>query len=298
MAAYNQEMFAKISASLSSGSNKQQSSFANILRLKVGNTYTVRLLPNVKEPGKTIFHYYSHGWNSLATGQFVNAISPSTWGERDPIDETKFRLQKGGTEEEKENSRLLTRRENWLVNVYVVNDPTNPENNGKIKMLRYGKQLHKIVSEAIEGEDADEFGARVFDLSPDGCNLKIKAEEQGGYPTYVSSRFVSPSKITGLTDDDTMNEIYTGIHDLESVFTVKSYDELKDMLDDHFFCKEPDSVVSERADVAPVSAPPTVKPAASPAPVSQTASVTPVDSTDDNGDDDDKVKAILDSMDM
>lgn len=296
MAAYNQEMFAKISASLNTGSNKQ-SNYANVFRMKAGNTYTVRLLPNVKEPAKTIFHYYSHGWNSLATGQFVSAVSPSTWGERDPIDEAKFRLQKSGTEEEMENSRLLTRRENWLINIYVVNDPTDPENNGKVKMLRYGKQLHKIITSAIEGEDSDEFGARVFDLSPDGCSLKIKVEEQGGFSTYVSSRFTSPSKIAGLTDDSAMNEIYNDIHDLEGLNTVKSYDELKDMLDEHFFCKEPESVVSERDDVAPVSAPPVSKPA-SVAPVSQTASVTPVDSDDDEGDDDDKVKAILDSMDM
>ncbi|NDB28524.1 hypothetical protein EB151_03115 [archaeon] len=154
--------------------------------MKAGNTYSVRLLPNVKAPNKTLFHYYSHGWNSLATGQYVSAISPSTWGERDPIDEAKFRLSKNGSEQEKEDSKLLTRRENWLINVYVVSDPTNAENNGQVKILRFGKQLHKIIMSAIEGEDADEFGHRVFDLSSEGCSLKIKIEEQGGYPTYDS----------------------------------------------------------------------------------------------------------------
>ena len=96
MAAYNQEMFAKISEAMKSN-NSQQSNIGNILRLKPGNTYSVRLLPDVKAPNKTLFHYYSHGWNSLATGQYVSAISPSTWGERDPIDEAKFRLQKHGS---------------------------------------------------------------------------------------------------------------------------------------------------------------------------------------------------------
>ena len=64
MAAYNQEMFAKISEAMKSN-NSQQSNIGNILRLKPGNTYSVRLLPNVKAPNKTLFHYYSHGWNSL-----------------------------------------------------------------------------------------------------------------------------------------------------------------------------------------------------------------------------------------
>ena len=241
MSAYNQEMFAKISEAMKGNTNNNQANYSNILRLKSGNTYTVRLLPNIKEPSKTLFHYYSHGWNSLATGQYISAVSPSTWGERDPIDEAKFKLAKHGTEQEKEDSKLLTRRENWLINVYVVNDPTDSENNGQIKILRFGKQLHKIINSAIEGEDADEFGFRVFELSPDGCNLKIKVEEQGGYSTYVSSRFASPTKIPGLVNDESYNEVYKGIYDLESVFPVKSYDELKDMLNDHFFCKEPDS---------------------------------------------------------
>ena len=291
MAAYNQEMFAKISEAMKSN-NSQQSNIGNILRLKAGNTYTVRLLPNVKAPNKTLFHYYSHGWNSLSTGQYISAISPSTWGERDPIDEAKFRLAKHGSEQEKEDSKMLTRRENWLINVYVVGDPTDGENNGKVKILRFGKQLHKIIMAAIEGEDADEFGSRVFDLSENGCSLKIKVEEQGGYSTYVSSRFASPSKIPGLVDDDSMNDVYNNVYDLESVFTVKSYEELKDMLNEHFYCKDPDDVDVAEAD-EPVSAPKTV------------ISAKPVDDDDDDisydiggKDDDDKVKDILASMDL
>jgi hypothetical protein len=69
-------------------------------------------------------------------------------------------------------------------------------------MLRFGKQIHKIVMEAVEGDDSDEFGARIFDLSENGCNFKVKAERQGEYPTYVSSRFASPSKLKGLTKDE------------------------------------------------------------------------------------------------
>ena len=295
MAAYNQEMFAKISEAMKSN-NSQQSNIGNILRLKAGNTYSVRLLPNIKDPKKTLFHYYSHGWNSLATGQYVNAISPSTWGERDPIDEAKFRLAKHGTEQEKEDSKMLTRRENWLMNVYVVNDPTNGENNGKVKILRFGKQLHKIIMSAIEGEDAEEFGHRVFDLSDQGCSLKIKIEEQGGYPTYVSSRFESPKAVPGLVNDDVINDIYKTNYDLDSVFTVKSYDELKDMLNEHFFCSDPDA--PEPAPSVPSSSVPA-------APVAEdndddhdlgpTASSS---SSDDDDDEESKVKDILASMDL
>ena len=87
--------------------------------------------------------------------------------------------------------------------------------------------------EAIEGEDADEFGERIFDLTKNGCSLKVKVEEQGGYPTYVSSRFAAPTSLTGITAD-TVKDVYDKIYDLETVFPVKSYDELTTMLNEHY----------------------------------------------------------------
>ena len=228
--------------------------YKDFLRTTPGNTYIVRLLPNIKNPDKTFFHYYSYGWNSLATGQLVSCTSPSTWGQRDPISEEFFRIRRNGTEEEKEKSRALNRKENWLANVYVVNDPVTPENNGTIKVLRYGRQLNKIIMDAIEGEESADFGPRIFDLSPAGCSLRIKVEKQGDYPTYVSSKFALPKEVEGLAASD-YEEIYSGILDLESYVTVKSYEELKEMLDTHYHCKTD----IDDADIAPtatVSTPP------------------------------------------
>jgi len=219
----------------------QQTSTSNIMRLKPGNTYILRLVPFVKDPSKTFFHYYSHGWVSEMTGQFQSAISPQTWGERDPIAEARYRLSRTGSEEEKEKAKALNRKENWLVNVYVVKDPDNPENEGKVKILRFGRQLHKIVMEAMEGEDADEFGEKIFDLTSEGCSFRVKVEEQGGYPTYVSSRFASPSQISGVTDN-TVKDVYDQTFDLENVFPVKSYDELATMLTEHYHGVTEDSV--------------------------------------------------------
>ena len=167
----------------------------------------------------------------------------------------------------KRKRRLYAVWRSGLVNVYVIDDPTNPDNNGKVKMLRYGKQLHKIITEAIEGEDAEEFGPRVFDLGAEGVNFKIKVEQQGDYPTYVSSRFTTAGKID--LSDDQQEKAYTGVFDLSQVFPLKSYDELKQMLDEHYFCKSEDAeeltipeppaavaskeVVSEPAPAAPTA---------------------------------------------
>jgi len=216
-----------------------QSNFRDILKFEVGKTYNLRILPNVKDPTKTFFHYYNHAWESFSTGQFLSVVSPSTWGERDPISEARFSILKHGTEEEKEKAQKITRRENWTANVYVVDDPTNPDNNGKVKIMRFGRQLYKIITEAIEGEDADVFGPKIFDLSKDGISLKVKCERQGDFPTYVSSKFgPTASAIPGM-DKDAEKEAFDSVHDLESLFPVKSYDELKQTLDEHYYCKDP-----------------------------------------------------------
>ena len=229
-------MFATIKDALNKPTQTNNTT-SNIMRLKTGNTYTVRIVPYVKDPSKTFFHYYSHGWVSEATGQFQSSISPQTWGERDPIAEARFKIVRTGTEEEKEKAKALNRKENWLINVYVVKDSDNPENEGKVKIVRFGRQLHKIIMEAIEGEDAQEFGERIFDLTENGCNLRIKVEEQGGYPTYVSSRFASPSEIPGVSENN-VKDIYDQVYDLENVFPVKTYEELQTMLNEHYYGKQ------------------------------------------------------------
>ena len=70
---FNSNMFESIKSALESAKSKQGGSkYKNLLSLAAPATYVVRLLPNVKNPQETFLHYYHHGWNSIATGQYVN----------------------------------------------------------------------------------------------------------------------------------------------------------------------------------------------------------------------------------
>ena len=247
MSTFNTSMFQSIKDALASSESKGSATFNEIMQTKVGNTFTVRLLPFAKDPSKTFFHYYNHGWNSFATGQYVQTLSPQTFGERDPIAEERFKVLRTGSDEDKEKMQAVRRLEKWLVNVYVIDDPANPDNNGKVKILRYGKQLQKIITEAIEGEDAEEFGPRIFDLGSEGVNFKIKVEQQGDFPTYVSSRFTAAGKVD--LSEDQQKDIYDGTFDLTEVFTLKSYDDLKEMFNEHYYCKTEDSTPETTAPV-------------------------------------------------
>ena len=232
---FTSSMFESIKSALQK--NSQGSSYKDILKTEVGNTYAVRLLPNVKDPSKTFFHYYSVGWTSFATGQYISYVSPSTFGERDPVLEAKYRILRNDadSEELKRKAAAVLRSEKWLVNAYVVKDSKISENENKIMIVRYGKQLHKIIMDAIDGEGSEDYGPRIFDLSSNGCNLVIKVEKQGDYPTYVSSKFGMPKAVEGL-DESKMETIYNNALDLTAVLPVKSYDEIQSLLQEHFYC--------------------------------------------------------------
>jgi len=282
-------MFESIRGALASSEEKSSSTVANILRTEPGNTYTLRLLPFAKDPSKTFYHYMQHGWNSFATGQYVSAVSPQTTGDRDPIAEIRYKFYRGN-DSEKAIASKITRSEKWLANVYVVNDPVNPDNNGKVMILRYGKQLHKIIASAIDGEDAGDLGPRIFDLGPDGCNFKVIVEKQGDFPTYVSSKFTFPSAIEGLGEDK-FESIYNNVYDLESTFTIKSYDDLKGMVDEHILVNDSSTEQSTVAPVTPVTT-------SVPTPPIEDTKPTPVTTEGKPAEEDEDIKDLLAGLDL
>lgn len=236
-------MFEAIKQSLSSKNESTGGGnglYKEILKFTAGNTYQVRLVPNPNSPKETIFHHYNHGWNSNATGKYVTALCPTTFGETCPIDAYYLKTYRNGTDSEKEAAKVLSRKEGWLVNVYVISDPTNPENEGKVKILRYGRELAKIIESATEGDDVKEFGVeKVFDVLS-GSTLRIKCEnrtEKGRavskMVTYASSKFLRASELD--LDEDDLQKIYDSTHDLKTVNKQTSPAEMQRLLDEHFF---------------------------------------------------------------
>lgn len=252
MSINTKSMFEAIKQSLSSSDKKEGGNglYKEILKFSAGNTYQVRLVPNANSPKDTIFHYYNHGWNSNATGKYVTALCPTTFGETCPIDAYYLKTYRTGTESEKEAARVLSRKEAWMVNAYVISDPENPENEGKVKILRYGKELAKIIESALEGDDAQEFGVeKVFDVI-NGSTLRIKCESRTGnnrgsrqMVTYASSKFLSPSELD--LNEKQVQEIYDSVHDLKSVNKQTTTAEMQRLLDEHFFNLTTGSPVEE-----------------------------------------------------
>lgn len=240
-------MFSTIKQALK---NKKSSAgnevFKNFMRFEPGkpgtsgNEYVVRFLPYLKDPENTFFEFISYNWNSLSTGKWINEISPVTFGERCPIAEEKAKIfnDKSSTQEDLDKARLLKRTKQWLANIYIVNDPINPQNNGTVKILRMGKQLYDKVYNALDEENSESIGNDIF-LNPEnsnGYNFRIICEQGPKFQTYARSDFSrNKTIISELSSPEKIKEILDTAFDLKSVFTVKSYNELKQILDEHYF---------------------------------------------------------------
>lgn len=232
-------LFDQLKASLNTASSGGGERFKDILKFEQGKTYQVRLLFNFNNPKETFFHHYFHGWTSVKTGKYVTGLCPSTFGESCPIDEYVIKTYRTGTESEKKTLSDIKRKENWYVNVYVISDPTNPENEGQVKIMKYGKELNAIIMSAIEGDDAEEFGPKVFDLK-NGCSLRVKCETRSNkgpgasrnFITYAASKFLSPSTIE--VDEE---EVASKLHNLTNILKKTSYKEMQTLIDEHWFCK-------------------------------------------------------------
>lgn len=223
-------MFDAIKSGIETPENTNKIDYSNIMKFEIGKTYRVRLLPYVADPSKTFWHYSEYGFTSKATDQYMSAISPSTWGEPCPLREQYLINFKTTGKSD------IKKRDQWLINAYVIDDPTNPANNGTVKIIRYGKQLDTVIRAIIEGDLKEDVGQYAFDLSSNGYDLIIKVDKQQDYPNYSASSFARRAcALPGVGDDmEKIEAIYNSAFDLSSIFPVKSYAALQKMMEEHY----------------------------------------------------------------
>jgi hypothetical protein len=116
-------------------------------------------------------------------------------------------------------------------NIYVVKDPANPENEGKVFLFKYGKKIFDKIMESMQPEYEDDTPIEAFDFWK-GANFKLKAKNVAGYRNYDSSEFASVGPL--LDDDDALEAIWKKQYSLAEIVApdqFKSYDELKKRLD-------------------------------------------------------------------
>ena len=197
---------------------------------KSGNGYSIiRFLPAPTDEDLPWARMWNHGFQGPGGWYIENSLT--TLGQKDPVSEYNSKLWNSGIEANKEVARKQKRRLNYTSNVYIVKDPAHPENEGQVRLYRYGKKIFDKINDLMNPEFEDETPVNPFDLW-EGANFKMKIRKVEGFSNYDKSEFDTPSAL--LEDDNKMEEIWNTEHSLKEIVSddkFKPFDELKEKLD-------------------------------------------------------------------
>lgn len=197
---------------------------------KAGNGYAViRFLPAPQGEDLPWVRVFNHGFQGPGGWYIENSLT--TLNKKDPVSEYNTMLWNSGIEANKDQVRKQKRRLTYISNIYVVKDPANPDNEGKVMLFKYGKKIFDKINEAMNPQFEDEEAVNPFDLW-EGADFKMKIRNVEGYRNYDKSEFDSPSPL--LDDDEKLEKVWAKEQSLQEFLDAKnfkSYEELKAKLD-------------------------------------------------------------------
>jgi hypothetical protein len=246
---------------------------------KAGNgTATIRFLPRVEGDELPWVRIFSHGFQG-PTGKWYIENSLTTLGDNDPVGELNTQLWNSGSEANKEIARKQKRKLSFIANVLIVSDPKHPENEGQVKLFKFGKKIFDKIMDKAKPTYEDETPVNVFDFW-EGANFKLRMRKKDGFTNYDESAFLEPAAIGS---DEEIVDVAKAQHKLAEFLdrkNFKSYDELKKKLDQVLsgdaFASKSAAAMSDEDEMPTASAP---KIASKPAPTPK-ASVSDDDEED------------------
>jgi hypothetical protein len=231
----NLDKLTKAIEQLNSNTGGQDSSDDNYWRPEVdkaGNGYAViRFLPAPAVDGDDGLPWtkiYTHGFQGPGGWYIENSLTSLNNG-KDPVSEYNSELWNSGIEANKEIARKQKRRLTYISNILIVEDTKHPENNGQVKLYKFGKKIFDKITDAMN--PPPEFGetpVNPFDLWK-GANFKLKIRKVEGFQNYDKSEFDAPSALYD-GDDAKLEAIWKSEYSLKEILdpkNFKSYDELK-----------------------------------------------------------------------
>lgn len=156
---------------------------------KAGNgNAIVRLLPATEGETLPFIRYWSHSFQGPTGLWIVNEMCPTTKGKKCPICDYNRELWNSGDEAKKKLASKQKRRLNFISNVLVLKDPANPDNEGQVKLFRYGQKIWDKINELMHPSFEGEESVNPFDFW-EGAPLKIKIRNVDNYRNYDKSEF-------------------------------------------------------------------------------------------------------------
>lgn len=198
-----------------------------MIHFKPGNTFRFRLLftPGDERTQPYINKYTHVFYDKNATNRLNYIVCPTSeymdgrngFSKCPVCDQTNKWYKEGekGSQSSSELYGIFKRQFNGFVLAYVINDPINEENNGTVRIMRYGVNIRKYLKAKIHGvndkdnsiiEGADAIGLEAFKLK-NGRDLIITVTEKEVmdkgkkkvYPEYTCE-FASKTSDIDLTE--------------------------------------------------------------------------------------------------
>ena len=241
---------------------------------KAGNGYAViRFLPAPEGEDLPWAQVWSHAFQGPGGWYIENSLT--TLGKKDPVSDLNRSLWNSGSDSDKDTARKQKRKLSYYSNIYVVSDPANPQNEGRVFLYKYGKKIFDKLTEAMQPAFADETPINPFDFWK-GADFKVKIRKVEGYWNYDKSEFSDPATLADLKDKE-LEEIWKKEYSL-TAFTsedqFKTYEQLTERLESVLRPAAParrvetedvePSVGDPLPEVLPVSSPPAFKTAGAP----------------------------------
>lgn len=189
----------------------------------------IRFLPAAEGNDLPWVQVWSHAFQGTGGWLIDNCLT--TLGQQCPVCEANRELWNTGSKDNQNIVRDRKRKLSYFANIYVVKDPANPANEGRVFLYKFGKKVFDKITAAMQPEFDDEEPINPFDFWK-GANFKLKLVKKDGYWNYDKSEFASPSIL--LDDDDELEKIYKSLHNLNDFADAsqfKSYDDLKKRLE-------------------------------------------------------------------
>jgi len=225
-----QKLVKEVEKMNNNGSGSSDDRFWKLECDKSGNGYAViRFLPAPEGEDLPFVKLYSHAFQGPGGWYIENSLT--TLGQKDPVSEYNSMLWNNGTDAGKDAARKQKRKLTYISNIYVVKDPANPQNEGRVMLYKFGKKIFDKLTAAMQPEFEDEEAIDPFDFWQ-GANFKLKAKNVAGYRNYDSSEFARPDAL--LDDDDAMEAIWkkqSSLQEFVAPDQFKDYDALKKRLD-------------------------------------------------------------------
>ena len=177
---------------------------------------------------------FNHGFKG-PSGKWYIENSLTTLNQKDPVSEYNSQLWNATSDDsspQRKQAREQKRRLTYISNILIISDSKHPENEGRVKLFKYGKKIFDKISMLMDPEFEGDEAVNPFDFWK-GANFKLRIRTVDGYPNYDQSMFESPSVLN--TDDSKLEEIWKSQYSLKEFVDLKnfkSYDELKKKLNE------------------------------------------------------------------